>query len=202
MRSATGRTPRVVVLGRTCLATDVLSNALADRGMLEAIVVERPASGIDMLRARIRRYGLVTVLGQLSFRLLVVPAQRWGSRHRIREILAINGLRDARPSTVRYQVERADAPSTIALLGRLDPDIVLLSGTRVLPAGALERLKAPVVNVHAGITPRYRGVHGGYWALVEERPSDFGATIHIVDPGIDTGPVLAYVARRAAAIAS
>ena len=45
--------------------------------------------------------------------------------------------------------------------------------------------------MHAGITPRYRGVHGGYWALAEHHPEWVGTTVHLVDPGIDTGGILA-----------
>ena len=43
----------------------------------------------------------------------------------------------------------------------------------------------------AGITPLYRGGHGAYWALAEGRPELVGATIHVVDAGIDTGLALA-----------
>ena len=44
--------------------------------------------------------------------------------------------------------------------------------------------------MHAGITPAYRGVHGGYWALAEGRTDLVGTTIHLVDEGIDTGGVI------------
>ncbi len=44
--------------------------------------------------------------------------------------------------------------------------------------------------MHVGITPKYRGVHGGYWALVNNDTSNCGVTIHLVDPGIDTGSVI------------
>ena len=36
----------------------------------------------------------------------------------------------------------------------------------------------------------YRGVHGGYWSLVEGKPETCGVTVHLVDPGIDTGNIL------------
>ena len=42
-----------------------------------------------------------------------------------------------------------------------------------------------------GITPLYRGVHGGYWALAENDREHCGVTLHLVDQGIDTGGVLA-----------
>ena len=48
-------------------------------------------------------------------------------------------------------------------------------------------MACPVINMHAGITLRYRGVHGGYWALAEQHPEWVGTTVHLVDPGIDTG---------------
>ena len=69
--------------------------------------------------------------------------------------------------------------------------MVVVHGTRIIPARVLESLGCPVVNMHAGITPRYRGVHGGYWALAERHPEWVGTTVHLVDPGIDTGGILA-----------
>ena len=48
--------------------------------------------------------------------------------------------------------------------------------------------------MHAGITPKYRGVHGTYWALYNKDAANSGVTVHLVDPGIDTGGVL-YQAR-------
>ena len=41
-----------------------------------------------------------------------------------------------------------------------------------------------------GVTPKYRGVHGGYWALAMNDNENCGVTVHIVDQGIDTGGVL------------
>jgi methionyl-tRNA formyltransferase len=81
--------------------------------------------------------------------------------------------------------------ATLALLRGLRPSVVVVHGTRVIAPHVLRGLPCPVVNLHAGITPGYRGVHGGYWALVEGRAELAGATVHVVDEGIDTGPVLA-----------
>ena len=41
-----------------------------------------------------------------------------------------------------------------------------------------------------GITPQYRGVHGGYWSLVCDDEKNFGVTIHKVDKGVDTGDII------------
>lgn len=45
-------------------------------------------------------------------------------------------------------------------------------------------------SMHAGINPTYRGQMGGYWSLVEEDAANFGATLHLVDAGTDTGGTL------------
>ena len=37
----------------------------------------------------------------------------------------------------------------------------------------------------------YRGVHGGYWALINDDLKSFGVTIHFVDNGVDTGNIIA-----------
>ncbi|MEO6347100.1 MAG: formyltransferase family protein, partial [Aquaticitalea sp.] len=41
-----------------------------------------------------------------------------------------------------------------------------------------------------GITPKYRGVHGGYWSIANGDKENCGVTVHLVDSGIDTGGVL------------
>ena len=69
--------------------------------------------------------------------------------------------------------------------------MVVVHGTRIISARVLQAMACPVVNMHAGITPRYRGVHGGYWALAEGHPEWVGTTVHLVDPGVDTGGILA-----------
>jgi folate-dependent phosphoribosylglycinamide formyltransferase PurN len=77
------------------------------------------------------------------------------------------------------------------LLKTIDPACIVVAGTRILSREFLQSLRCPIINIHAGITPLYRGVHGAYWALAEKRPELCGVTVHHVDAGIDTGEVLA-----------
>lgn len=44
------------------------------------------------------------------------------------------------------------------------------------------------VNMHGALVPRYRGIHGGTWAMVNGEKQQ-GYTIHKVDEGIDSGPI-------------
>ena len=48
-----------------------------------------------------------------------------------------------------------------------------------------------LLNVHTGITPRYRGSHGAFWAVYEGKPELAGVTVLQIDAGIDTGGIVA-----------
>jgi folate-dependent phosphoribosylglycinamide formyltransferase PurN len=137
------------------------------------------------------------VAGQLLFQVGLTPILRFEARARERELKRLYSL-DGRPPPpgVVTRVASANAPETIELLGALAPAVVVINGTRILSPELLRSVRAPFVNIHAGITPRYRGVHGAFWALVEGRPEWCGVTVHLVDAGVDTGPVLAQACVR------
>ncbi|CCV14505.1 hypothetical protein MESS4_680058 [Mesorhizobium sp. STM 4661] len=54
--------------------------------------------------------------------------------------------------------------------------VVLLAGCRLLSRQTLARMPCPVLNYHAGIAPRYRGMNGGYWALASGDAENFGTS--------------------------
>jgi len=81
-------------------------------------------------------------------------------------------------------------------LTKFAPDVVLVNGTRIIKPNILTGVDAAFINTHVGITPMYRGVHGGYWALWNDDPDNFGVTIHVVDPGVDTGQPLRQIRVR------
>lgn len=68
---------------------------------------------------------------------------------------------------------------------------IIVSGTRIIQKKILSIKNKKFINIHAGITPRYRGVHGAYWALINQDFLNLGVTLHYVDFGVDTGAVIA-----------
>ena len=80
------------------------------------------------------------------------------------------------------------------LLGNLQyhkPDLVVLAGfMKVLPAGFVSALSPNIINLHPSLLPAFPGAHAVKDAL-SAGASTTGATVHIVDAGVDTGPVLA-----------
>lgn len=164
------------------------------------VIVERPVSRAQLLRRRLRRLGWLTVAGQLAF-MALQRAQERLSRRRIAEIKRQAGLGDRLPAGAPViHVASVNAPECVAHLAALKPAVVVVVGTRIIEATVLRAMGVPFINYHAGITPKYRGVHGGYWALAQGDRDNCGVTVHLIDPGIDTGGVL-YQARIAPAAA-
>jgi len=135
--------------------------------------------------------GIVIVLGQILFVILIVPLLEFSSKKRKNEIISQYSL-DVSPINPEklIQVDSVNLETTIQKLTDINPSVVIINGTRIVSKNVLNSLDAKFVNIHAGITSQYRGVHGGYWALVEGYSDLCGVTIHLVDPGIDSGSVL------------
>ncbi|HMI32181.1 MAG TPA: phosphoribosylglycinamide formyltransferase, partial [Candidatus Limnocylindrales bacterium] len=69
-------------------------------------------------------------------------------------------------------------------------DLVALCGfMRLLSPEFLERVAAPVLNVHPSLLPAFRGLDAQRQAI-EAGVRITGATVHFVDSGMDTGPIL------------
>ena len=69
-------------------------------------------------------------------------------------------------------------------------DLVALCGfMRLLSPEFLERVSTPVLNVHPSLLPAFRGLNAQRQAI-EAGVRITGATVHFVDSGMDTGPIL------------
>ena len=81
----------------------------------------------------------------------------------------------------------------IARMRKLKPDIVLVFGTGLLAQSLLDAFPQGVLNIHLGLSPYYRGAGTNFWPLVNGEPEYCGATIHFLDRGVDSGPIIGHV---------
>jgi phosphoribosylglycinamide formyltransferase-1 len=69
-------------------------------------------------------------------------------------------------------------------------ELVVLAGyMQLLSRGFLERFRGRVINVHPALLPAFPGLRAVEQAL-DYGVKVFGVTVHFVDEGVDTGPVL------------
>ena len=116
------------------------------------------------------------------------------SQSRKEEILWEYNIRTAAiRETDRTNVTSVNNKLTRELIQKINPKLIVVNGTRIISKKVLECVDCLFVNTHLGITPMYRGVHGGYWSLALGDVKNFGATIHLVDQGVDTGGILEHV---------
>ncbi len=81
-----------------------------------------------------------------------------------------------------------NAPDAIARLREWSPDLIIFTGGNILRKQLLDLPRLGVLNAHLGLLPEVRGMSSPEWSLLNHIP--VGVTIHYVDTGIDTGPVL------------
>lgn len=81
-----------------------------------------------------------------------------------------------------------NAAPSIRVLRRWKPDVMVFVGGNILRDEVLQIPRLGVVNVHLGLLPEIRGMSSVEWSLLTGVPA--GVTIHLMDGGIDTGPVL------------
>lgn len=182
---------RLVILGTDGRGTNFLYNALRHECSDIKVVLEQRQSRTELVRKRFSRLKPSTVIGQLFFQILVLPTIEAFSSSRYVEIMQLFDLDPTAIPAENFEwVNSANSDACIEKINNFQPDLVLLSGTRILTSKTLESINCPVINIHAGITPKYRGVHGAYWALIQNDPEHCGVTLHYVDSGIDTGKVI------------
>ncbi len=112
-----------------------------------------------------------------------------GAASQVEEYRAVMAAGSFRPDCPMQTVRSINDPRVVALLTDIMPDLVVVLGTEIIRDHVLTA--APrFINVHAGITPLYRGSHGQFWAVMNQDFEQIGVTLHIVDRGIDTGGIL------------
>lgn len=137
---------------------------LLEKGFVPGVIIEEVSAIADEERAKF----LARIGGQ------PVPP-------RIAELVAGLGI-------PRHAVDDHNGPSCLERLAACDPDLVVLGGTGILRPPVLSVPPRGTINAHPGLLPWLRGSSSVAWALYKDLP--VGSTVHYVDAGIDTGPIL------------
>jgi len=182
----------VVVLTTHAATNYALIEALARDHRVSGIVFEyQTRLRIRLLLNRLRKLGTLTVLDQAAYKLLDLVIFRPRALRKMGSLLPACLSQEVLGETELLNVSSINSPAVTDLLSRLRPEAVVVSGTSLLCSRMLQTLNGvPIVNIHCGITPRYRGAHGAFWAVVNEDWDNVGTTVHLIDAGIDTGGIL------------
>jgi phosphoribosylglycinamide formyltransferase-1 len=89
--------------------------------------------------------------------------------------------------------EAHDKAVTDALEARRVGLVCLAGYMRILGAGFVEHFRGRLLNIHPALLPAFPGLHAQRQAL-EHGVRVAGATVHFVDEGTDTGPIVLQAA--------
>jgi folate-dependent phosphoribosylglycinamide formyltransferase PurN len=89
-------------------------------------------------------------------------------------------------------VKDLNDPASEEILKKVHPDLVAFTGGGLIRPNILGLPKLGVLNCHTGILPDYRGMDVVEWTAAEGRVAavGFGATLHFMDKGVDSGPII------------
>ncbi len=116
----------------------------------------------------------------------------------ISDVAEAPGLARARARGLpSHAVDRKAIPSRrdreremLAILDRARPDLVCLAGyMRVLSPEFVGRFRGRILNIHPALLPKFPGLDAQRRAI-EAGEKESGCTVHFVDEGTDTGPIV------------
>lgn len=185
---------KILILGRSDDFTKIIFNKIYEIEQDLFLIEEKKPKFIKFFRNRIKKYGFLKIIGQILLIILIFPILKKLSQKRITEIIKENNFSTSISNLIigknYFKYENINLQEVKEKIIELNPELIIVNGTRIISKNILESTDKFFINMHSGITPKYRGVHGAYWALVNNDKENCGVTIHVVDKGIDTGKII------------
>lgn len=139
------------------------------------------------------------VSGEIAGRIVAVVSSKPG-------VYALERAKNAGIPTYVFGKKNYPSPETMygeitALFKSLQIDLIVLAGyLGILTANIINEYKNKIINIHPSLIPSFCG--DGYYGIKVHRAAiDYGckvsgATVHFVDEGTDTGPIILQKAVR------
>ncbi|MCC3154502.1 phosphoribosylglycinamide formyltransferase [Hymenobacter sp. BT770] len=163
-------------------------------------------AGVATLGEGPRKARLVILLsGRGSNMLSLVQATKTGALHGLAEVavvfsnkpdapgLALAASQGCPVASLPSQGRKREAfdAEAAALLQQYSPDFVVLAGyMRILSPAFIQPFAGRILNIHPADTHQHQGLHAYEWAF-DNKLAETKITVHLVDEGLDTGPILA-----------
>lgn len=190
---------RVVILASSVYSETACAMAvrLAEMGVVPEGVLAVSSFNRGTLLRKVGQWGLRETLRYARAKVAPPKSEQLATLHNphLEPILKHEGgvLRSVRQVAALYAFQVAtcrdqNAAKAIAQLREWAPDLIIFTGGNILRKDLLQVPRLGVLNVHLGLLPEVRGMSSPEWSLLQNLP--VGVTIHYIDSGIDTGPIL------------
>ena len=80
----------------------------------------------------------------------------------------------------------------IELIKKENVDFIILAGfMRILGSDFVKNFPGKIINIHPSLLPKYPGLNT-HKKVLENKDKEHGVTVHLVDEGLDSGPIIGY----------
>lgn len=156
------------------------------------VAMGTPRSRAHKIRRWWRRYTLREIASRIAVGLIHrATGEQARKQRQLAVVLFPNGENGRMPRRdILKHVESHNSEACLAIIRELKPDIVAIFGTLIIGRKLIGSMPT-AINVHTGISPRYRGSDTNFWPIYNEEPEFLGVTVHYLDAGVDSGAILA-----------
>lgn len=89
-----------------------------------------------------------------------------------------------------YETDNINNPGAYDFLSNMEPDILIVFGTRKINGPLISRYSGRILNLHGGDPEYYRGLDSHLWAIYHDDWKCIVSTIHILNEKIDDGNII------------
>lgn len=100
-----------------------------------------------------------------------------------RALLEENVIKRIKPGTIN------DADN-VELIRKLNPRVIAVHSTSIIRQELIQAFPRRIINLHAGLSPYYRGAGTNLFPFYNEELEFVGMTVHYLDEGIDSGDII------------
>ena len=182
---------RVVLLTQDGVGHRYVARTLAQEFPSLRLIVEEGAggnTGKSMRRAWKR--GIGTFIDKIGRTVFLKMIRNSEARHDA--LVAHLGSGDLACSIYEQavRVRNVNDEEAVEQLGRWNPELVLVYGTGLVRSKVFDAVSCPVLNLHTGLSPYYRGVACHLWPVAEGRLDRVGFPVHDCVAKLDAGGIL------------
>lgn len=88
-----------------------------------------------------------------------------------------------------HEVCDHNGPECLRILRSIQPDVIVLTNTRIIGPDVIGIPSKGCINLHLGKLPEYRGAASAFWELYNGETKG-GVTVHFIDEKLDSGDIL------------
>ena len=156
-----------------------------------AVVIERAQPSAAAVRAAnyAAEFGVLNLIRRATRRGLANRAVDSAGLAPSADGESISAYCATRQIPVMY-VDSIESAAGSGQLRRLRADVFVHAGAGIMRATSLSIPALGTLNAHAGLLPPIRGMNAAEWSAFCGIP--VGATVHLIDQGIDTGDILLF----------